>query len=395
MEISIKRFVIKPVASFSYQGRNLHTVQYKGGSEGIQSKPLNKVKAVNGKSGKSCVDEFGFLRADYNRNVYDTGLNEHVPNPYYLPKESDKLPEEAIDTIMIERSLDEKWRVPLKGIINSPTITYQTLYELNFSLMPGDLNSAVSTKRLTTLPHVVDPAAERSLVAKTKVVLYDESNIFSTGTLKGALTWHIIQKHPYVAKDAQSINSGVHRWYVAEENDEFKESAKVNKLENEAIAKLVELQSKYPITEVLEENVLYFVSSLCDVKGKPIVKGKVKSFYIDDQINGYIKTKDKSQVEHNVTKFLNVVEKFEKNVNLFYAEYLVQQADNLGLVQRNNGMVYWLSQKTRNSEWYTFTSMEKLVQFIYQEMMKEDSSAYTTFVNELIASNCVIPKTLQ
>lgn len=395
MDIAIKRFVIKPVASFSYQGRNLHTVQYKGGSEGIQSKPLNKVKAVNGKSGKSCTDSFGFNRADYNRNVYDTGLQEHTPNPFYLPKESEKTPEEAINTLMVERSLTESWRTILKGIISSPTITYQTLYELNFSLEPNDLHSNVSTERLVSLPHVVDPAAKRSIVASAKIVLYDESNIFSTGTLKGALAWHIIQKHPYVAKDAQSVNGGLHRWYVAEENDEFKESAKVNKLENEAIAKLVALQSKYPVTEVLEENILYFITSLCDIKGKPVVKGKVKSFYIDEQLNAYIKTKDKSQVEYNVTKFLSVVEKFEKNSNLFYAEYLVQQADNTGLVQRNNGMVYWLSQKTKNSEWYTFTSMEKFVQFIYQEMMKEDSPAYTTLIGELITSQVVIPKTLQ
>lgn len=394
MNIPVKRFIIKPVPSFSYQGRNLHTVQYTGGQEGIVSKPLNKVKAVNGKSGKSCTDELKFHRADYNRNVYLTGLSEHTPNPFYLPKEDakDNL-DDAIHQLMVDRNLVETWRPMLRGIMSSPTITYQTLYELNFSLNPNDLHSNVSTQRLQSLPHVVDPAAPRSIVANAKVVLYDQSNIFSTSTLKGALAWHLVQLHPYIALNAQGINSGVHRWYVAEENDEFKESAKVNKLENKAVAKLVELQDKYPITEVLEENVLYFIASLCTYKEKPIVRNKPKAFYIEEQLNNFIKTKDKASLETNVTKFLSVVEKFEKNPQLFYAQYLVQQCDNNNIIQRNNGFVYWLSQKTK-SEWYTFTSIEKFTQFVYQEMMAEESVAYQLLITELLNSQAIIPKSL-
>jgi hypothetical protein len=176
--------------------------------------------------------------------------------------------------------------------------------------------------------------------------------------------------------------------------DEVKKTVELHDLENDAIFKFVELKKKYPVTDTLENNILYFLSSLMKYKDKPLVKGNVRNLQIIERINDFIKPQDKKDLQNNIENFLEVVQLFETNPELFYVTYLVQQADNIQMIQRNNGSVYWLSQKLKNQDWYKFTSYERFIQFMYGEMKKDESNAWMEFINELLKDDVVIPATM-
>ena len=390
-----KKFIIRPVSGHSVQGRHLQEMYIKGLPQGTIKKSLNKRKAIPAGRNKSCSEAYGFMRPNYNREKYETGLDKLTKNPWYLPKEEREDPDNTVDAIIQENGFMPKVREQLKAILGLKDIPLQTMYEIQFGLEQGALHNRLPSKRLVGFRNVIDPGAESSIISGFKVILYDESNVFNTNTLKGKLTYHWAENHPYVAKHGEPINAGIHRWYIAEEMDEVKKTVEWHNLENEAIYKFVELKKNYPATDTLEDNVLYFLASTMTYKGKPLLKNKVRNVQIIEKLNDFIKPFDKKDLQDNIENFMEVIELFETNPELFYVTYLVQQADNVSAIQRNNGSVYWLSQKLKNQDWYKFTSMERFIQFMYGEFKKPESNAWTEFIHELMKEEIVIPTTLQ
>lgn len=392
--IEVKKFILRPVSGHSVQDRHLHETVIKGLPQGTIRKPLSKRKAIQAGKNKSCTDTFGFRRPDHNREIYNTGLDKFTKNPWYLPKEAKEDIDNTIDAIIQENGFNPSVREQLKPIMGLKDISLQTMYEIKFGLEKDSLTNKVPSKRITGFRNVVDPGAIPTLISAFKVTLYDESNIFKTDSLKGVLTYHWAENHPSVAQHGQPVNSGIHKYYVAEEMDEVKKTVELHDLENDAIFKFVDLKKKHPAIDTLESNVLYFLASLMKYKDKPLVKGQVRNLQILEKINDFIKPYDKKDSQANIENFLEIVDLFESNPELFYVTYLVQQADNTQVIQRNNGSVYWLSQKLKNQDWYKFTSYERFIQFMYGEMKKVESNAWMDFINELIKEGVVIPTTM-
>ena len=395
--MEIKTFVIRPVERSSFQGRNLQRVVTKDSKTGtvLSEHTMNKTKAVM-QDGQSCTDNLGFRRPERNRNIYDAGLSENIPNPFYEKKADDR--DMAAAKLMTEYSLHEDWRPIVKSIVGSKTLTKQQELEIRFmgQQPPGSLTEMLPMDRLTSFRGIIDPKATRTHLMNFRLILFDRSNLFKTDNLRGCLAWQLANRHPKIAKGLEDINPAVHNWYIAEEYEDEKIAQMTNDLVDEAIFRLVSLKRKYPSTEVLEENVLFFIGSLLeDTNYKPVFKGKVTAGRLNELINSYLKIKGTPEtIKFHIQGFNTILDTFENNVELFYAKYLVRQGLNTQVFQINNSKVYWLSKKD-SPEVYNFTSMSALEKFVYQEMQSPESTYLPLLLEEIESKFGVVPRALK
>lgn len=393
---SIKTFTIRPVQRHSFQSRHLQRFYVKDSKSGAvtSEKIMNKTKAKKA-DGDSCIDVLKFRPHDYDRSLYNAGLTEQVPNPFYesVPEKR----EERASQVMSENNLHEDWRPVIKGLVANKTFSKQQELEIRFMSghAPGTLTERRPSKRLNAFRSVIDPSAERTELMNFKCVLYDRTNRFNTNTLKGALTWQLVNgRHPMIAQSLDRVNPVKHSWYIAEEYEDEKLAVKYNDMMDEATYSLVELKKKYPATDVLEENVLYHMASIIrSVDGKPLIKDKATHLRISETLSNYLRPKVKVDVKFNVEQFNDVVELFTKNPSLFYAKYLVQQALNVNVFQINNSKVYWLSKRDM-PDVYTFTSTDAITKFVFEEMSSPESTYFNGLIAELKNKGVVIPKAL-
>lgn len=379
-----KTYICKPLQRPSVQGRHLNQVyeQNKLTGERKMLGPANRTKALN-PNGESIPEIVQVARNRYDRTRYEAGLSKMIENPF----------RDDADNIMRQYGLKPEWQTIIEKIVTQEQIPLQTFAEIRFNLYPNELTEQVPTK-----PDKNNPDT-RTRLMKKNVILYDRPNFFSEDNLEGFLAIHILLNNPdRVATNMSQANSAVHNWVILEEAVEQKLSADVHLKQNKAIGEYADYCLNYPITEALENNVVYFMTSIMMERvgsgTQPLVKGIVNAKTIDEKINNFLKPKDKADIEWNVPEFNRVVKLQKEQVDLFFTKYLVQQALNVQVIQPTNGYIYWKSQrdKLESAETYRFNSQETFTTFMYNEMTKVDSPIFDEFILELKSKNIIIPK---
>lgn len=381
-------FICKPIYKESKTGLHLQQLRKirKDTREVMETIPLKRTKGINYK-GESLTES---IRAERNesRTAYDIGLSEQINNPFHG---------EDIDKIISQFRLNpQTWlkedfqgKNLLQRIIDRDMISKQRWAEIRFGLEPDEL-----TERVPPKPNKENPDT-RTRIMKKEVILYDEANPFCEDNLEGWLSIQIL-KHAKsrVANGMENINTAYHGWVIMEQAVEQRLSISNSMKVNKAIAKFSELSENYPVTNILEENILYFIGSLLlNNRFKPLLSGKVNPVTINEKLEGYLKPKSKSDTLPNIEKFNKIISLFEKTPDQFFAKYFAQQALNKNIIQQNNGVWFWKSQrdKTDNSGSYRFNSLEAFSNFIYNEMIAIESPLFEEFLRELKVKNTVIP----
>lgn len=383
-----KQFIVKPVQRASYFDTEKNVIQkwqIQGGKRVLlESKPIGSVKRVNTQTGESLTDT---IRPILNRsnNLYDIGLSELVDNFVY---------EKDVEEVISRYNLDPaQWREHLKRIVQSPKVTKQVWGEIRFGLNYDELTQRRPPKATKENP---DP---RTRIMKTKVVLYDEAQPFSEDNLEGWLKIHILRSRTdVVVTDVRKVNPAVHRWLMLEQSVEQRQTLDVTNLQNQAIAKYAMLNERYPVTNALEENVIYFIGSLCYTReGKAILKGKQNIIAINEKMDTFLKPRDKSLIKGNCENFIGIVENFEKDADSFYAKFLARQAANTNVVQNNNGRWYWVSKmkEFKSVGISEFTSYQAFEAFVQSEMGLMDSPVFKDLIKEVEDKGGIVPSVLK
>lgn len=379
-----KTYVCKPLQRPSVQGRHLDQIfevdRKAGTKKMIGSANRTKALDINGESLPEIVQ---VVKNVHDRSRYQAGLSKMIENPF----------KDEPSKIMSMYGLKREWEDKLEKICKSDQISLQTFGEIRFNLLPDEL-----TEQVPPRPTQANPDT-RTRLMKKNVILYDRPNIFSEDNLEGWLAIQILLHNPdRVATTTQGANSSIHNWIILEESVEQKLNADTHLKQNKAIGEYADYCLNYPITEALETNIVYFMASIMMEKtGKatqPLIKGIVNAKTIDDKINGFLKPKDKADIEWNVPEFNRVVKLQKEQPDLFFAKYFVQQALNVQVIQPNNGFIYWRSQRDKvdSLETYKFNSTETFTTFIYNEMNQVDSPLFDEFILELRDKNVIIPK---
>lgn len=372
-EFEIKKIIVKPVPRVSVQARqtqqyhmlNIKTVQTESGSQ------MNKNKAKN-------AAETLVFDNDLSLTRMKTGLEEKIANPY---KGMDKL------DLQSHYGLSDHWEKYIDKILEEDEISLQRHYEILDGVDPEDYSPKIKSKRL---PKSVfrDPASEPSFVETFSYTFYDRANVITNETTRGRFAIQLAKNNSLVCPD-RNYNPNVHRFYIAEENEEQLEQAKKDDLINEAVFKLFSLEKDYP------QDALERVSKLLtNSQGIPLVKGKVPSITIKANLNNYIKQGGKEWRE-NLKKFDRIYSLFIDNKERFKIELAVQEAINENLMQINNGYVFWHSQMNK-PELYKWSSLDKLAGYLMTEYDKfnpansEVSNAWAILSQELNAKGIKI-----
>ena len=379
-----KTYVCKPLQRPSVQGRHLdqiYEIDKKAGTKKMIGS-ANRTKALD-INGESLPELVQVVKNVHDRSRYQAGLSKMIENPF----------KDEPSKIMSMYGLKPAWEDKLEKICKSDQITLQTFGEIRFNLLPDELTEQVPPRPTQSNPDT------RTRLMKKNVILYDRPNIFSEDNLEGWLAIQILLNNPdRVATTTQGANSSIHNWIILEESVEQKLNADTHLKQNKAIGEYADYCLNYPITEALETNVVYFMASIMmERTGKatqPLIKGIVNAKTIDDKINGFLKPKDKADIEWNVPEFNRVVKLQKEQPDLFFAKYFVQQALNVQVIQPNNGFIYWRSQRDKvdSLETYKFNSTETFTTFIYNEMNQVDSPLFDEFILELRDKNVIIPK---
>lgn len=378
-----KTYVCKPLQRPSVQGRHLNQVFEENKRTGERKilGAANRTKALN-ENGESIPEYVQVARNVHDRTRYQAGLSKMIENPF----------KEEPSKIMTMYGLKPEWADKLEKICSAEQISLQTFGEIRFNLLPNEL-----TEQVPPRPTQANPDT-RTRLMKTVVTLYDRPNMFSEDNLEGWLKIQILLHNPDRVATSLPGNTAIQNWVILEESVEQKLSADVHLKQNKAIGEYADYCLNYPITEALESNVVYFMASIMmERSGKafqPLVKGIVNAKTIDEKINGFLKPKDKSEIEWNVPEFNRVVKLQKEQVDYFFAKYFVQQALNVQVIQPTNGYIYWRSQRDKidSIETYKFNSQETFTTFLYNEMTKVESPLFDEFLLELKSKNLIIPK---
>lgn len=384
-----KTYVIKPTERASVQDRHLQEVTYSRNGVIQEKRRMHKTKAVR-HDGDSTPESLQFRRDPLNNRRYDAGMQEMLKNPWKVKIEDEV--DAQVNYLISQYGLNpELWRSSLAKIVKQSEITAQQFGEIRFGLLPNELTDQVPNERPTK-----DKPDVRTRIMKTKLVLYDRINYLSEDNLDGWLKIKLAQRRPdKIATGVENVNTAFHNWIILERAEEQKLSTGLNLKKNLAKGKLAEYGLKYPVTNNLEENILYFVGSILmssNKKGdyKPLINGITNAATLDDKLNSYLEVSNKQDLELNIDRFNEAIELFEKQPDLFFTKYFVQQALNRQVVQISNGTLYWISQR-ENIELYKYTSINAFESLIYDEMNKVESSIFENFIQELVNKDVVVP----
>lgn len=379
-----KVYICKPIPRESKRGIHEQHLQEINAStkEVIRIHPLNRTKGINPRTGES-LTEVITARRNASRTRYELGLSELVPNPYK---------DMTVDEICRLYGLNKReWADILKDIVGEEKITLQTKAEIKFGLSPDELTEVVPPKPTKDNPNVF------TRIMRHKVVLYDEANPFSDDNLNGFLAIQIL-KHAKdrVATSPDEINPSFHGWLLLEQSKEQKLSIDKIQRQNKAISEFNKLCESYPIIDSLENNVLYMMGFMIRTRnGERLLKGKLTPAAITERIDSFLKPSDKSLIDYNAKRFLEMVEFFKKDPNLFYVRFLSEQAIGLNLIQPSNGYYYWKSRKGTVDDNYQFSSLDNVVSYFYAEFEKDDSPNLKDLIREVKGKSGIVPSFIE
>jgi len=353
-----KRLIIKPVPRKSVQGRDKHNFYYRDPDTGeeVVGTSLQKTKAIT-ENGFSASERLCFLIK--NQKV-QAGMSEMVPNPWYIGEEKEEEKQNKINTLRGQYGLSEAWAAKLPQLLEREEISKQRELEILSGVEPDTYTELVPTP---VGKHWKDQ--EDNYLSTFSFVFYDDANIISDETPRGRLAIQLVKNRPdKIAPNRDEANSAMHAFYIAEEQENIKRSVQVHSLTNRAIAKLVELEDKYPASAELYDWPIYQIASLCEYNNKPIVKGHVTPIFTIGRLNDYLKAKNFGGTD----------------VNTF------------GI---NNGSVFWFAKKNKK-EWYRFSTRNDLETFVYSELEKfnpkepDMENGYKDLLEELRIKRAVV-----
>ena len=311
-------------------------------------KTLGKVKASN------TTESIGFYLVP-ETGRYKTGLDEMVPNPFKG---------ESIEVLKSHKNLSDKWNPILSVVLNEDTISRQIWYEILDGTEPNFYTSAMSQDFISRRESF-DPKKPKTFIEGFQITLYEGLNVFTSDTSRGRMAIQAVKNCPLIAKDKVSVNSDYHTFYIAEENEEALEQVQMFDKENRAIVELYNLQEKFP-----EDKLYQFACILRDRNDFPLIKGEVAPQIVKQQLNKFIKNKDKDKAA-NIDKFLKLVDVFKENSLLFEVEYLVTQAINTRTIGEKDGILYWYPKQAETAV-YKHRNRDAFKTFILRELENFD-----------------------
>lgn len=362
------KIIVVPVQRESVQRRHLTPVRF---FDPISRKYIETGKASNKNKAKDSVESIGFYE-NPGTGKYRTGLDEMVVNEF---KGQDPV------TIKTFRNLSDAWIPILEKVVEQDKISRQMYYEILDGVEPNYYTSVMSQRFIGDMSSL-DVKKPRTFIEKFRVTLYDGANVFTADTQRGRFAIQAIKNASFVAPNKESANNNYHNWYIAAENEEELEAVKIYDLENEAIFELTNIQRNYPESKLYELAV-----TLKDHNNMSLIKGEVAPQIVKDQLNKFIKNKNKHKTE-NIEKFLKVVEVFKENPQRFEIDYLTAQGLNTGLLfSTGEGHLMWKG-KEASSTIYKWKNEDVFKGFMVQESEKynpneEGINYYAEFKEEL------------
>lgn len=367
-------YICKPIPKSSKRGLDQQRFYMKNLETGVKTN-LNKVRTKGLDHKGNSLPEPIIPLKNKEGTAYDIGLSQLLDNPF-----KDRKPSELISSY----NLDASWKDYLVDIVSSDEITKQTWAEIRFGLPYNELTQNVPPKGTKENPDT------RTRVMKIKVVLYDEVNPFCTDNLNGFLAIQTLlnDRSGRVAPSQEAVNTATHGWVIVKQAVEQRLEIAATQKQNKAIGRLANYMEKYPATNALEENIMYFIGSgLLDNKYNPLFKDKVTPAVISEKIDAYLKPK-KELVSFHVDRFNKHLDLFENQPELFYAKYLGQQCKNKNIIQQVNSKWFW---KRANGTTDEFESLDAFSNYIYSESEKIESSAFSELITRLQSRGCIVP----
>lgn len=345
------RIIVKPVPQESFQRRHLAPVKV---WDPIK-KEMVDTGHVSGKRKAKGATEILRFAPDRDKGKYMTGGEEVVQNPFL-----------GADPLEIRGrySLPSTWEPKLEKILQAEHITRQIWYEILDGVEPDYYTNSMSQDMLRgNLVFRMDFSKPRSYIETFEVTLYDGSNTFHGDTTRGRWGIQMMMNHPLVARDKFTYSASYHNWYIAEQDEEEIERVKLDDLENDAITALRYVQEQFP------EFTLYQVAVILR-----LVRGDASRMLVKDQLNRYIKSKDRDKVQ-KIEQFLKVVDMLKTMPTRFHVTYLLRTAEDTGVVKYDAGFLLWISKQTiptmyrwRNDEQFITRMQAEMEQYNPEDM---------------------------
>lgn len=341
-------------------------------------------KSVQGRSDYSYVDSQGNIRsmdrsfakgvakrinfpASRDGSSIKTGLERLIDNPWY---------EIDLNDVPEHLNYGVSWSAKMPDIIKKPKISKQLELEIKFDLAE---NYLTNRKNLSHSFKRRDKDAKPNYLETFSALLYDRPNRFDDTTLRSALIMELAKVSNRIANSKKEVNPSRHHFYISQENEAAVERAIKDDFINDAITDLT----------LLRRNHDSFMSyQIAIVLG--IVKSRVASAVVKDALNGFIKSKTKTQMQ-NIKDFNRIIDLLNEGIegkNKLYIEYLLKQATNNNVISLKNGRHIWHSKKGIENIYDLGTKRDKVLKLFYDEFIKfdEDINAenwYGELVEEL------------
>lgn len=362
---STKTIWVNPVDRVSAQGRHQQVYTVKNGNEIVPIKTMGKTREFG------TTFEIAF-QEDSEKMKLDTGFDEQIQNPWY------KLDPAELKT---KYGLPSAWNDLLPDIVESKEITKQVYFEIKHGVKP-DLYTSNLEWTFTKLPRDMSKLDNPPYLKTLKCILYpDRLNEFSNDTPRSELLIEMITRNDQVAPSKAEANSGLHNFYISDENFEESEKAAKNDKIEEANFHL------YKLKNLATPFLAYQIATLLTNKdGNNIIKGEVSDAVLKNALSKYI-DKGKSQLS-NINKFLELVGLAEtlegkERLNIMY---LVQQAINTRVMGIRDGHYIWYSKADIPNVYKISTDYDKVIKFFLDEFTKySPKSDVTNWYAELLS----------
>lgn len=291
---------------------------------------------------------------------YLTGLDEMIPNHL---KGSDPV------ELRGRYGLSEKWESILPSIVKADSISRQRYYEILDGAEPDYYTSVIpaSIRNSENTVFRTKTTSDQTAIERFELILYEGANVFTSETSRGRLAIQMLRNHPEVARKREMVNRDIHRFYIAEEDEEAIDRLDVDNVENDAIVEFTILKRNN------EPKKLYQVAVILG-----LVRGSVSETTVTDQLNRFLKNKvtsnERLAKKIKLQEFLEVCEMLNKNYNLFIATYASAQALNVGAVYADTGRLIWKSQRDNPARAF-WKTRDALAAYLAQELDKYDPAA--------------------
>lgn len=311
--------------------------------------------STSGKRKPSNVTETLRFAPSRRTGRYLTGLEELIPN---------HLKSSTVIDIRGKYNLSDKWDKYLEEIVKQDSISRQRYYEIldgaepefYTPIVPASIRNSQNTVFRTS------SAGDQTFIERFELTLYEGSNVFTTETQRGRLAIQLLRNHPEVARTRDVMNRDIHRFYIAEEDEEARDRIEVSRKENDAIEAFNTLVRKHNPVRLYQFGVTLGV-----------VRGAVSESAVYDQLDRYIKNKvttnERVEKMAKLEKFLDLYEILDKNFNLFISKFMVKQAMNISLIYPDAGRLVWKTQR-ENPALASWKDEELLAGYLATELDK-------------------------